>query len=230
MNRENNQNSFLDKRNTADLVADTILLLYLINKIWPKGKKPIDKTSFEAKVRIMKTVFLSEYFMVKERMKGFNFFFNIYHYGPSSLNVLDLLDDLLDSELIEENRKENEFGYRIKEKASKNLNFYIKDFTPQKIDKFLKIIDGVVKKYGHLEYKNLIEKIYSLNVIPYKSKRGTLNIKSEVAKHNQEPKYKPKLLEKMDKKDYDKELPLDRGWKETFLVLTSPNLNRIITE
>lgn len=215
------------KRNMNDIVTDSVLLLYLIQTTTSK-EGVCDKSLFEAKVRLMKLTFLAEYFMITKQKKGFNFFYNIYNYGPSSLDLLDLLDDLQDAGLIIQQKEKDGVRFSLSQIAKSTLTEYLEE-EGEMNNIYFKLIDGIVDKYGALSYKELLDKVYSMNVQPYRSRRGELNIRKEVEKHSASSAHKPRLLTKMITGDYDKEFNLSEGWKETFIVLSSPSLNKMIT-
>src|SRR5207253_11351449 len=81
---------FRADRSPGDSARDAALLLILLAKAG--GSVGGQKSPFWAKVRLTKLVFDSEHRMMRDRVKGFGFFFGAFQHGPSSGDLLGLLD------------------------------------------------------------------------------------------------------------------------------------------
>jgi len=165
----------------------------------------------------MKLVFLSEYLMVMKNMKGFNFFFNIYKRGPSSMELLKILDHLVDRGLIEKDRS----GYSLKKDGKLTIDDFIHSKSENK--QFFGIIDEVVNEYGKLDTEKLLAKIYKMNVKPIHSTKE-INIGNEVKCSEKKPG--KRLLMRLDKDCVQKELDVSPEWIETINILLNPSFSR----
>ena len=198
------------ERNDKDTTEDVLLLLYLLKK---QGGKISDKSIFDAQIKLMKLVFLSEYQMAHSGIKGFNFFFNVFKHGPSSKEVLNLVDHLINRGLID--KKDKEFS------LSESGNITINDFVKfSKENKFVfDVIDENTTKYGKPCTEKLIEIVYSMNIKPLYSDT-IININDEVRNTNGNPG--KRLLMKLDEEHTKQELDVSDEWVETVKILLNP--------
>src|SRR5438128_6711484 len=84
-------------RTPTDSARDAALLLVLVKRA---GGRIVQGNAFWAKVRLTKLVFDSELRMTSNRVSGFGFFFGAFQHGPSSGELLGLIDDLVQARLL----------------------------------------------------------------------------------------------------------------------------------
>ena len=192
-------------RDTEDTAQDVLLLLYMLSKSDSTGRNKL-----EAQLRIMKYTFLAEYQMsVKRAYKGLNFFFNIFKRGPSSTELLNLLDLLVEKKLVSFDETNSAFSLTPGGKST--IEEFISSVTDNK--DFFTIIDDVIKDYGSLPLDTLLDKVYAMNVTPMHSTE-TINI-GESVKNSP----KKRLLMRMEKSEAKKELQVPEDWVNTVDIL-----------
>lgn len=194
-------------RDNRDTSEDILLLLYLINKA---NNDISGEDILKAKIKLMKLVFLSELAMIDKKLKGFNFFFNLYTHGPSSKELLKLLDDLENRGLVDFNK--SDFIFHISEKGK----ITVEDFISKENEDFFKIIDDTLKEYGKLTSDKIVETVYKMDIKPMYSEE-TINIGKAV---KESPK--KRLLMRLDKDEAKKELSVSDSWIETINFLMNP--------
>lgn len=211
------------KRDLIDSIEDTILLLYLLHE--SNGKIVGENDYLDAQIKVMKLIFLSELETHLNNEKGFNFFYNTYKKGPCSKEVFAILDDLADVDLITSDYKKNSIN--ITEKGEKVISNFLKNQKPKiksHNQSILQKIDKVLKEYGKLTTKELIEKIYAMNIKTPSGKK--INIGKAVKDFERtQGKCKPLLLIKSS--DYKKKLNITPEWIETFSVLCNPRFKDV---
>jgi uncharacterized protein YwgA len=214
-----NRNLPSHTRILKDSVQDTILLLYLLRESHGSIK---EQNLFDAKIRLMKLVFLAEKEMVERRLKGFNFFFNIYKHGPSSWEILCLLDDLSAAGLIKLEDKE----IRLTSFGEKLVGDFVDSQRPEQRKnntKFLSTVKNVVERNRDLNLKELLDKTYKIKMTPFGTKRS-VEIGRAVEQFRKAPgKPKPRLLMRLPKKHVASELEVSEDWVQTFAVVCNPD-------
>jgi uncharacterized protein YwgA len=200
------------ERDPKDTAQDVLLLLYLLKKA---GDNISGGDNFEARIKLMKLVFLAEKEMLDKGLKGFNFFFNVYKHGPSSKEVLQMLDDVKSSGLIDFDSVNNTFLLTSKGRG------VISDFVDSgNVNKdFFENIDKVISKYGELRTDKLLETVYGMKIKPLYGNREI-----EIGKAVKEGS-KARLLMKLDRNNTKKELDVPAEWIETVSVLMNPELS-----
>lgn len=211
------------KRNLMDSIEDTILLLYLLHK--SDGKIVGENDYLDAQIKVMKLIFLSELKAHLNNEKGFNFFYNTYRKGPCSKEVFAILDDLTNVGLITSDYKKNSIN--ISEKGEKVISNFLKDQKPN-IKSYnqtiLQKIDKVLKEFGKLTTKELMEKIYAMEIETPSGKK--INI-GEAVRNFERTKGRSKPLLLIKKSGYKKKLIVTPEWKETFAVLCNTRFKDI---
>lgn len=211
------------KRNLIDSIEDTILLLYLLYK--SNGKIVGENDYLDAQIKVMKLIFLSELEAQINNEKGFNFFYNTYKKGPCSKEVFAILDDLTNVDLIISDYKKNSIN--ITEKGEKIISNFLKNQRPNiksHNQPILQKIDEVLKKYGQLTAKELIEKIYVMEMKTPSGKK--INI-GEAVRNFEKTKGKSKPLLLIKSSGYKKKLIITPEWTETFSVLCNPRFKDV---
>lgn len=206
-----------------DSIEDTILLLYLLHK--SDGKIVGENDYLDAQIKVMKLIFLSELKAHLNNEKGFNFFYNTYRKGPCSKEVFAILDDLTNVGLITSDYKKNSIN--ISEKGEKVISNFLKDQKPN-IKSYnqtiLQKIDKVLKEFGKLTTKELMEKIYAMEIETPSGKK--INI-GEAVRNFERTKGRSKPLLLIKKSGYKKKLIVTPEWKETFAVLCNTRFKDI---
>lgn len=195
-----------DKEN-KDSVQDVLLVLYLLSQA---GNRISGKDPLLAKIKLLKLVFLSEKRMVEEKLKGFNFFFNVYTHGPSSKELLRMIDDLRYQKLM---KFENN-TFSITEKGEEMVSEFV-ETTPEN-KAFFNIVDEIIEGYGNLSPEEILDQVYAMEVKPMYSEE-TINI-GEAVKNSP----KKRLLMKLDAGDVAKELTVPDDWVETVNFTLNP--------
>lgn len=212
------------KRDLIDSVEDTILLLYLLDKA---GGKIVGENDYlEAKVKLMKLIFLSELETFKAKEKGFNFFYNTYKKGPCSQEVLAILDDLEKVDLITSDYKENSIG--LTDRGREVIHDFLKDQKPdvRSNNKYIiEKINNVIKKYGDLTTEQLLEKVYAMEIELSSGKK--INVGEAVKNFEKSAgKQKPRFLMRVPRSK--RRFIVSSEWVETFSVLCNPKFKDIV--
>jgi len=191
-------------REPKDTAQDTLLLLFLLQQ---GGDKICGKNSFDAKIKLMKLVFLAEMEMVSKRLKGFNFFYNIYKHGPSSMELLQLVDDLEARKFI--NYDSENVIYSLTPKAKRVVSDFKAEVGPSSKE-FFEVISKIIEENASLSTQDLLKKVYEMKFIPNGEKEITIGegVKREL---------RNRLLMKLDKPE--KELNMPNEWVVTLNML-----------
>ena len=129
-----------------DRSQNKLLLLYIAKEYTKKSKHYFGKTILE------KIIFLAEWKMIEERVKGLNFPYFRYDYGPFSKEVSQEINDLKKTGLLE---KQDEI--KLTKEGEKLLESY-SDLLQRNKD-IIVYIDKVIEKYHRYttqELKNLV--------------------------------------------------------------------------
>jgi uncharacterized protein YwgA len=210
-------------RDISDSVEDSVLLLYLLSRA---GKIVGKDEYYDAKVKLMKLIFLSEIDTFKNNEKGFNFFYNTYKKGPCSQEVLAILDDLQKVDLINIDYKDNSIS--ITKKGEQTISYFLTDQDPntKKNNKyFFDKIDRIIKEYGKIDTDKLIKIVYSLDIETTSGKK--VNVGKTIEDFEKtEGKRKPCFLIRRSR--YVKKFVVSREWIETFNVLCNPEFKNLV--
>ncbi len=149
-------------RSFEEQVIDKLLLLYLINKTNEYGL-------MGGQLKLQKLPFLSELEMNSRGIKGFNYCFFRFRYGPMSKELYNDRDILSLSGMITKHPPYalTERGKDILEQSEKVL---------RKNSMILKYIDNITKKYAATTPWELTEMIYQIDIIL----AGPLNKKMKI--------------------------------------------------
>lgn len=177
-------------------IQNKLLLLYLIRQYNLKSKFYLGIT------KLQKLVFLSERDMIENRVKGLNFQFFRYSYGPMSKEVYQERTELQESGLIIKEKQINTTaeGNEVLDSCSEWLkpNKEVTDYIDQIIDEFSNYPTNKLKEY-----------VYELKFsIPG---RGQMKIK-DVPECTD-------LLSPLTEEEAEKELRLDEGDVETLDII-----------
>lgn len=111
------------------------------------------------RTKIVKLLFLLDYVnYVNNGKKITNISYDYYYYGPYSRKIIDVIDDMKNENLLSESEHFNSNGnvYYIYSTNSETQN------PEQLLDSDeTNTFEEVVKKYGHLSLKQLLEYVYS---------------------------------------------------------------------
>ena len=197
-------------RENEDAIQDVLLLLYLLDKA---GNAVTDKDPFQAKVKLMKLVYLAEKSMAEMGFKGFNFFFNVYKHGPSSKELLKTLDDLQKKHLIHLDDKSSSIV--LTDRGRMTIRDFIETSGAEN-KKILSVVDDVVGKYAGMTTQQILDSVYAMEVTPmYSEKKVNIGdaVKSGV---------RTRLLMRLDESDTKKKLEVSPDWVETLNVIMNP--------
>jgi uncharacterized protein YwgA len=195
-------------RELKDTAQDVFLLLYLIQQ---GGDNVSGKNRLDAQIKLMKLVFLAEKKMLDSKLKGFNFFYNIYKHGPSSMELLQLVDDLRSQKLIEFDVQNNIYSLTPK---AKRLILDFKEENEPTNSEFFEIINLVVQEEAKLSTGDLVKKVYAMKMVPLYSKKE-VKIGEEVSEDK-----RTRLLMKLQ--DPEKELTVSPEWVTTLNIVMHP--------
>jgi len=198
------------ERVNEDTAQDVLLLLYLIDKA---GNNIFGSNTLDAKIKLMKLAFLAEKEMIEKKYKGFNFFFNIYKRGPSSKELLQLLDDLCSQNLVELDKTNAVISISPKGRAT--IRDFVESTHGQNKDAF-QIVDSIIDKFGKLSTEEIIKLVYAMEMTPMYGS-GKINIGQAVKKDERK-----RLLMKLDKKEAKKDVFVSSNWIETINILMNP--------
>jgi len=184
----------MSPRNLPETLVDRLLTLFLISECQKQGCR------VTGKVKLLKLVYLSESRMVQNEIKGFNYGFYRWDYGPMSNELLQDLDCLKENGLLE--KTENFIGvtsrgWEVLRSSSTLLN---------RNEEFLEFVRKVVKEFGHYRGKSIKTIVYC---IPKTGERELIG-KTE---HGEE------LLRKISLDRARKSFLIDDEWIETLSIL-----------
>lgn len=138
-----------------DAIANKILLLYLITET--------NKKYWLGKTKLQKLLFLSEYEMIKNKVKGLNYTFYRWEHGAFSLEIYD------DLRILAENNFVGVYEYHAggfwvtkKEKSIELLNVCSELLQENKT--VIRYIDSIIEKYGNLITDALKNIAYSVKI------------------------------------------------------------------
>jgi len=196
-------------RNLAETLTDRLLTLLLISESQKQGYR------VTGKVKFLKLIYLSESKMIKDVLKGFDYDFYRWDYGPMSNDALKDLDWLSENDLLEKSRNGIFITSRGREllKSSSSLLKLNEDF--------LEYIRKVVREFGPYTGKKIKTVVYGT------PKMGDRKLISKT-EHGEE------LLRKLPAKEAEKRFRIDDEWLETLSILmdktTSDSLRKGIED
>lgn len=129
-------------------VNNKILLLSLILKSTEKDWQGITK--------LMKLSFLTEYSLVTNNKRAFDYEFFMYDLGPISSEVYSDLEFLMNEELV----VEDEEGIRLSE-YGKKIEEQFRNLIPKEISSAMK---KTVDKYASMKTNNLVEIVHKMKI------------------------------------------------------------------
>ncbi|VUT26356.1 MAG: hypothetical protein MOIL_01520 [Candidatus Methanolliviera sp. GoM_oil] len=171
-------------------IMDKVLLLYLIGKAKEEGNLGVTK--------LMKLTFLTEQRMAEDRVKGFNYWFYKWRYGPFTQEIYDDLDCLMQNELITERG-----GIELTDRGLEFLN-EIRGLLDENTI-ILKYIDGIAEEYGSIELNALIDRVDEIEPLGRKKIKDLL-----IGEH---------ILSKLSDLEADRVFEIDDEWLETLDLL-----------
>jgi len=196
------------ERRPEEIIADRILLLYLI-----------DKTNREAKLygitKLMKLAFLSEYSMVKRNVKGFNYSFFKWRLGAFTPEIYDDFDKMISNDIIAE-----QWGIDVTERGREILSECSEIFEKNK--SILEFVKEVVNKYANKTTNEILKYVYEIQV-EYPLFRG------EPKKIKDIPEGWD-LVSKLDEDLAEIKLELDEDWIETLEIYFSKETQESIED
>lgn len=205
-------------RTPADSARDAALLLVLVKRA---GGSITQGNTFWSKVRLTKLVFDSELRMTLDRLSGFGFFFGMFQHGPSSGELLGLIDDLIESRLLAATGGAIQLT-REGDALTTELLGDARVWEDKGNRRALEAIDGTVRDLASLPLDELLKRIYAMTIEMPNAKPVSI----ADAKTHYEQTGKPKaLLGRLDDNFYRAGFRLPSDWERTLLVLGNPELN-----
>lgn len=210
---------FRADRTPSDSARDAALLLILLAKAG--GSVGGQKNPFWAKVRLTKLVFDSEHRMMRDRVKGFGFFFGAFQHGPSSGDLLGLLDDLEEAGLVKiewgDIRLTAE-GKSIAEQLLADTRITETGANPAALG----AIEQTLRELGPLPLQELLDRVYAMRVeLPGERPIAVAEAKAQFDR----TKKTRALLGLLGDKFYRASFSLSPDWERTFIVVGNPELN-----
>jgi len=181
-------------RNLYETLVDRLLMLFLILESQRQGWR------ITGKVKLLKLLYLSESRMVKDELKGFNYSFYRWDFGPMSNEALQDLDWLSANNLLKQTR----YAIAI---TSRGRDL-VKSSSPllEHNEGFLEYVRRVIREFGPYTGKRIKTVVYDTPMMGEKKLiRKT--------KHGEE------LLRKMPTKQAKKRFLVDEEWIETLSIL-----------
>jgi hypothetical protein len=148
------------------------------------------------KIKLLKLVFLSEARMNKNEIKGFNYYFYRWNYGPLSDEILQDLDCLVENGLLE--KVENSICITSK---GRELLGSSKDLLTRN-EEILEPIRQVVREFGHYRGE-------SIKMIVYGTPKAGEEKLVKDTEHGEE------LLSELPREEAKKWFLIDDNWIET---------------
>ncbi len=205
-------------RTPADSARDAALLLVLMKRA---GGRVAQGNTFWAKVRLTKLVFDSELRMTNGRLNGFGFFFAGFQHGPSSGELLGLIDDLIEARLFSTASGAIALTPQGDAVATELLNDQrVWDQSGNR--KTLEAIDDTVRELGGLALDELLKRIYAITIEMPKAKPVSV---AEAKTHFERTGRPKALLGRLDDNFYRAGFKLPADWERTLLILGNPELN-----
>lgn len=135
-------------RTIQEKLADQLLLLYLLNDAWKKGK-------VEGITKIQKLVFLSEWRMLDNREKGFNYTFIKLIHGPYSQQLQrEDIPRLIRLGFLKD------YDLSPTERARDILSDFRELFVKNRV--FVEKIEEVNQEFARVPLHELLRKVYSM--------------------------------------------------------------------
>jgi len=184
-------------------VVDRLLLLYLINKAHAIR-------SLWGRTKLEKLVYCSQYGMMKSGIKGFNYHFYKWKFGPFSDEIYEDIDQLSKGKLIVKGVEDFQvapLGLKILEDCKELLD---------KNRGITKYIDEVVSDFKDYDADRIMNAIYETTVFEEK-KRKVKDVPP-----------KGELLSKLPIGKATKAFQIDSSWLETLEILLTPGFYDLI--
>ena len=181
-----------------------------------RGNAVTDKDPFQAKIKLMKLVYLAEKAMAEMGFKGFNFFFNVYKHGPSSKELLKTLDDLQKKRLIHLDDKSSSIV--LTDRGRLTIRDFIETSGTEKTRKSFRVVDDVVGKYAGMTTQQILDSVYAMDVTPMYFRIEKVNIGNAVKNG-----LRTRLLMRLGESDTKKKLEVSPDWVgKTLNVIMNP--------
>jgi len=184
----------MPNRTYGEALVDRLLMLFLISECQKIGYK------ITGKVKLTKLLYLSESKMVKNKIKGFNYSFFRWDYGPMSVELLRDLDCLSNNGLLKST--ENFIGVTSKGKEVLKNSSELLDRNRG----LLEYIQQIVREFGHYKGSSIKEIVYGLPKIGKKIQIGT-------TRHGEE------LLNAISFEEAKQRFMIDDEWTETLSIM-----------
>lgn len=141
----------------TDRIVNNLLILYIIELTNLLGR-------LEDTVKLQKLAFLIQKEFVRRKWKGLNYNFFRWHKGPFSADLNADLDVIRHVGLVTKNWpiRLTQEGTELLEDCSE-LN--------EKNSEFLKVVDGIVKKFANYTPDEIMNYVYNLQIVVPKKRR-----------------------------------------------------------
>lgn len=142
-------------RDADEIIIDRLLLLYLINEV--------NKYTSLGRTKLQKLIFLSEYNMLRNNIKGLNLKFFRWDLGPMSEEIYQDCDFLCSVGLI----NSTSWPIILTKLGKGFLNSFLYDIRKKGENEIiLSIISGVAKNYGSMHINKLKKYVYNITIKP----------------------------------------------------------------
>jgi uncharacterized protein YwgA len=184
----------MPNRNYVEALTDRLLMLFLISECQKIGCR------ITGKVKLTKLLYLAENKMIKNQIKGLNYDFFRWDYGPMSAVLLQDLDCLSENGLLE--KSENFIGITNRGLSVLKSSTALLDRNKE----LLEYIRKIVREFGPYKGKSLKEIVYG---------SPKINEKKQIARteHGEE------LLNALPLEQAKQRFWIDDEWTETLVIL-----------
>ena len=134
-------------RTIDEKLVDLALVLYLVGRAYERG------CAVDGITRLQKLVFLAEREMVGRRIKGFNYTFVRFEYGPFSSELSRDHELLVRSGVISDCFEPLDRGLLLLERLR---GFY------DRYREVVGVVDGVVERWAGVELRELLDEVYNM--------------------------------------------------------------------
>jgi uncharacterized protein YwgA len=184
----------MPNRSYVEALTDRLLMLFLISECQRIGCR------ITGKVKLTKLLYLAENKMIKNQIKGLNYDFFKWDYGPMSTGLLKDLDCLSENGLLE--KSENFIGITNRGLSALKSSTALLDRNKE----LLEYIRKIVREFGPYKGKSLKEIVYG---------SPKISEKKQIAR----TEHGEKLLNALPLEQAKQLFWIDDEWTETLAIL-----------
>lgn len=200
-----------EERSDEEELADEALILALYHLV----QNRTGEGSVGDRLKAMKLVFLANYAMFSERMKGFNCTFYRWEYGPMSNDVYAAWDQLKRAGLLDE-----EECISVTARGADLASSFIQDVLESEENRpFLRFLEDTARQWARKSRSTILTSIYNMEVTPLGEFRASRIRDMPLTAH---------LTEALDSGDANAVLHIEPGWMETLALAFNPESARSV--